>query len=317
MLTEITEREHHLRDDESEEQQDDRFIDSFDLPILDRTLQLHPLLSHEETIKLAEIKDNLYRQGVSGHERKLGQEAFDRLVQSNLRLVISLSKRYSGKGVSDDDLFQEGVIGLMTAVRKFDPARGFRFSTYASNWIISACQRAVHAQGSPIRLTHSRYEQTQRLRRTQRKLTASLGRSPSKVELADALGIDDRELERLLLDMERPRSLNNPLRNGDGEMADLVEERHSSDPAVLLVERSHEELLESALGRLPAEQALIIRERFGMGSGEPRTLRELATVLGHSRDQIRMLEAAALEQLAEDLDLQTLSEAGQGHPLLP
>lgn len=271
-------------------------------------LRRYPLLSHAETLRLARMKEALSDPDASAEERRRGQEAFDLLVASNLRLVLSVVKRRRGCGLSEADLFQEGVVGLMTAVRKFDPALGFKFSTYATNWIIAACQRAAHAQVPPVKLTHARYDEIQRCRRKQAELAQCLAREPSTEELAEALGVTAREASDLLRDMLPPLSLSAELRTSSDELLEVVHEGTSADPAEICAAEWSTSALAESLGDLTSLERRVIRARFGLDNGATSTLQEIAVALGIERSTVRLIEGRALQKLAEDPRLIALKD---------
>jgi RNA polymerase primary sigma factor len=253
-----------------------------------------PLLTRAEERELARRKD-------AGDEA-----AKQRLIEANLRLVMSITRNYTKSGVPLLDLIQEGNLGLIRAVEKFDWRMGYKLSTYATWWIRQAVTRALADQGRTIRLPVHVADQVRRLMRTRRQLAQKLNREPTLAELATETGFTEERVGDLLELVEDPVSLETPVGDGESLYGDLIEDENSDRPddATALRLRSRE--LAEALARLNPRMRRVLVLRFGLGDQAPKTLEEVGAGLGITRERVRQLESRALRELrtvAPDLEL--------------
>ncbi len=251
-----------------------------------RDISKVPLLTAEQEVELAKLVE----QG--------DVDALQRFVRANLRLVVSIAKRYLGRGLSLLDLVQEGNLGLMRAVEKYDWRRGYRFSTYATWWIRQAISRAISDQGRTIRLPVHMADSITRYRRAQSQLTQELGRPPQPEELAEAMSIQPEKVEQIIQAAQRTISLDSPLSSEDEtNLGDIIADEVTRGPQQLaeevLLARDVAEVLEC----LNPRQRLVLQLRFGLGNGTPHTLAEVGAQLNISRERVRQLENEALRKL--------------------
>jgi RNA polymerase primary sigma factor len=250
----------------------------------------YPLLTASEEVALAK---QIERGDAAAKEL---------MINSNLRLVISIAKRYQGNGLPLFDLVQEGVIGLNRAAEKFDWRRGFKFSTYATWWIRQACQRALSGQSATIRIPTHVNERRAKIARARRRLEVELGRAPTREELADATELQLKHVDEALDAAEAPVSLNQPVGEDDGELGDLFGDPTAGDPADEATAAVRREEVRRAVGTLPENERRVVELRFGF-DGEPASLESIGKELGLSRERVRQLEAEAFTRLASELEL--------------
>src|SRR5215203_1537651 len=248
------------------------------------------LLTHQEEIDL------------SKRAKKGDEAARNRLIEKNLRLVVSVAKKSRGRGLPFEDLIQEGNIGLMRAVEKFDSDRGFRFATYATWWIRQAVQRAVAEKGRTIRIPVHVGEKMRKMARTYNELWAELERAPTDEKVAERLGWSMEDIRKIKDAMpDASTSLNQPLSSdrGSSELGELVEDERSSDtPATVVSEMESSEVGE-AVDRLPERYRHVLVRRYGLDDRDPATLAELSDELGLSRERIRQLQLKAVQVLKD------------------
>ena len=246
-----------------------------------------PLLSPEEEIELA-------KKILDGDE-----EAKSRLCQSNLRLVVSIAKRWaSTNSLSFLDLIQEGNMGLLRAVEKFDYTKGFRFSTYATWWIKQAITRAIADQSRTIRLPVHMVETINRYGRTVRQLTQKLSREPTLEEIAEAMGISESKVVEIQKSALDPVSLETPIgEEEDSKMSDFIEDESAKSPMEVASQKLLHEQLMSVIDTLTPREQQVIRERYGLIDGKAKTLEEVGKEFSVTRERIRQIEAKALRKL--------------------
>ncbi len=291
-----------------------------------RQMAQEPLLTAEDEIELAkriEIgrraqarlnseeaaqRSNRWRQQMKRLMRD-GQAAREHLGRANTRLVVSIAKRYMGQGLPFPDLIQEGNVGLMRAVDKYDYRRGNRFSTYATWWIRQAITRALAQKTRTIRIPLHMTERIRQMYRTAQNLEQTLGRRPTPEEIADEMGLPPETVRSMMDASQHAIALERPVgEDGDSEFGDFIEDLDTPSPADTATKHLLQETIEEVLSELTPRQSHILRLRFGLGGGEPHTLEEIANKFGLSRERIRQLEKEALRRLRHPRVAHTLRD---------
>ena len=271
-----------------------------------------PLLSNEEEVDLAQkielgreserlLRDN----GHSGDERvalefeiEQGREARDHLIRANTRLVVSIAKKYIGRGVPFLDLIQEGNLGLMKAVEKFEYQRGYRFSTYATWWIRQTITRAIADQGRTIRVPVHMSDRIRRLYRRAQEIEQERGARPTAEELGEEMGLEARKVQWMMRVSWQPLSLERPVgEDEDSELSNFIEDEYTPTPSDMTYQEMLRDHLEEALATLNPREVRILRMRFGLQNGQSYTLEEVGKKFGLTRERIRQIEGQALRRL--------------------
>ncbi len=309
--------------DEDEDELEDLFSDDDELDMAvvgsDDTVGLYlkemtrvPLLSNSEEVKIAKqivkgrealkllnqtVKNRQRRERLQGQVEE-GLQAREHLIKANTRLVVSIAKRYMGQGVPFLDLIQEGNLGLMKAVEKYDYKRGFRFSTYATWWIRQTITRAIADQARTIRLPVYMSDRLRRLYQVARSIEQTNGRQATAEEIADELNVDTRKVQWMLKASWQPLSLEQPVgEEDDNELASFIEDDTTPSPAQVAYNNMLRDKVEEVLCTLSPREANILRLRFGLVNGRAYTLKEVGQKFGLTRERIRQIESQALRRL--------------------
>lgn len=261
------------------------------------------LLSYRKKIEEKELLFGMKSSEIKKALRILmqaGQEVFEArktMIEANLRLVISIAKRYLGRGLSFSDLIQEGNSGLMRAVDKFEYRRGYKFSTYATWWIRQAITRALADQSRTIRIPVHMVETMNKITRVARELVQAMGREPTSLEIAEELKIPVEKVTGILKISKEPVSLETPIGEEDSHLRDFIEDKAMPSPLDFAIRDDMKKKIDKILGSLPPKEEKIIRQRFGIGMDSPHTLEEVGIEFDVTRERIRQIEVKAIRKL--------------------
>jgi RNA polymerase primary sigma factor len=305
LYEELDERKIELRDDCGKESEEPTYINGDLAHTTTDALQLflnemarYPLLTAAEEVELAKRIE------------RGDKVAKDRMINSNLRLVVSIAKKYQGHGLSLLDLIQEGIIGLIRAVEKFDHRKGFKFSTYATWWIRQAVQRGVANKARTIRMPVHIVDREQKLARAERELLTKLGRAPTDEELANAAKLPLKQVLEVRGAARAVTSIDKPVgAEGDTSLGELMA-GDEAPPDEELTISLRQDAIRKAVDKLPERERAIVKMRFGLdGDPDPQSLEQIGKRLGMTRERVRQIETQALERLSFERELEALTEA--------
>ena len=307
MGVDIIEGEVNLLDESQETKAEEEVIPKLDLSVKTPTndpVRMYlkeigkvPLLTAEEEVSLAKRIE------------RRDMDAKRKLIEANLRLVVSIAKRYVGRGMLFLDLIQEGNLGLIRAVEKFDYRKGYKFSTYATWWIRQAITRAIADQARTIRIPVHMVETINKLIRVQRQLLQDVGREPTPEEIATEMGTTPQKVREILKISQEPVSLETPIgEEEDSQLGDFIEDEDATMPVEAVSEIMQKEELSQVLGTLTHRERKVIELRFGLKGEHPRTLEEVGQKFGVTRERIRQIEAKTLAKLKSYRDSQRLRD---------
>lgn len=297
-------------EEEEDYSEEERFLGNLDLSVVHgvpdavhmylKEIGKVPLLTAEEEIELAK------------RVRAKDVEAKRRLTEANLRLVVSIAKRYVGRGLLFLDLIQEGNLGLIRAVEKFDYTRGYKFSTYATWWIRQAITRAIADQARTIRVPVHMVETINKLVRVQRELTQRYGREPTAEEVAEEMGLSKEKVRDIQRTAQEPVSLESPTgEEEDSELGDFIVDMCAEQPSDVVARKIRSEALARVLESLPLRERKVLELRFGLKGEAPLTLEEVGDRFGVTRERIRQVEAKTLTKLKSSRGAQQLRDGGE------
>jgi RNA polymerase primary sigma factor len=304
LYEELDERKIEVRDDCGKETEAPTYINGDLAHTTTDALQLflnemarYPLLTAAEEVELAKKIE------------RGDQQAKDRMINSNLRLVVSIAKKYQGHGLSLLDLIQEGIIGLIRAVEKFDHRKGFKFSTYATWWIRQAVQRGVANKARTIRMPVHIVDREQKMARAERELLVKLGRPPTDEELAETAKLPLKQVREVQAAARAVTSIDKPVGSeGDTSLGELMP-GHEAPPDEELTISLRQDAVRRAVDKLPEREREIVKMRFGLdGDPDPQSLEQIGKRLGMTRERVRQIETQALERLSVERELEALTE---------